>query len=238
MDLYLRTESFGQDDQSWLGSAHGTDMARSITLDASTFTKNTHYPQGFLLSGIPLGKITATGKYGPYAGNAAEVQTVTITGGPTGGTYTLTFDGETTGTIAWNAAASAVQTALEALSNVNSGDVTCAGGPHPGTPVTVTFAGRFIGKNVPQMTAASGSLTGGTTPTVTVTTTTGGGSGSADGTETLAGFLLGAVRVNELDLTMDPQGALLIHGVVLAAKLPVSVDAAGQASVGGRLIFA
>ncbi|MFI0929627.1 hypothetical protein ACH4TP_37750 [Streptomyces sp. NPDC021012] len=110
----------------------------------------------------------------PAAG-ADEVQTVTITGTPTGGTYTLTFSGQTTSGIAFNATASAVQSALEALSNVNPGDVICAGGPHPGTPVTVTFGGQYDGQNVPQMTASSAGLTGGTTPTVTVTTTTPGG---------------------------------------------------------------
>jgi hypothetical protein len=109
----------------------------------------------------------------PAAGTD-EVQTVTITGTPTGGTYTLTFSGQTTSAIAYNAAASAVQSALEALSNIASGDVVCAGGPHPGTPVTVTFGGDYDGEDVPQMTA-SGSFTGGTSPAVAVTTTTPGG---------------------------------------------------------------
>ncbi|NUP69307.1 MAG: hypothetical protein HOW71_44880 [Nonomuraea sp.] len=109
----------------------------------------------------------------PAAGTN-EVQTVTITGTPTGGTYTLTFSGQTTSAIAYNATASAVQSALEALSNIASGDVTCAGGPHPGTPVTVTFGGAYAGADVPQMTA-TGSFTGGTTPAVTVSTTTPGG---------------------------------------------------------------
>ncbi|MEU8101744.1 hypothetical protein [Streptomyces rubiginosohelvolus] len=109
----------------------------------------------------------------PAAGTN-EVQTVTITGTPTGGTYTLTFSGQTTAGIAFNAAAAAVQSALVALSNIESGDVTCAGGPHPGTPVTVTFGGQFAGDDVPQMTA-SASLTGGTSPAVNVTTTTPGG---------------------------------------------------------------
>lgn len=72
MDLNMRTESFGQDDQSWLGSAHGTDAARSITLDVSTFTAGTHYPDGFLKSGLPLGKITASDKYGLYADGASD----------------------------------------------------------------------------------------------------------------------------------------------------------------------
>lgn len=110
----------------------------------------------------------------PAAGTN-EVQTVTITGGPTGGTFTLTFSGQTTSGIAYNAAASAVQTALEALSNIASGDVTCGGGALPTTPVTVTFSGSYAGADVPQMTASSASLTGGTSPTVTVSTTTPGG---------------------------------------------------------------
>lgn len=236
MDLSLKTEAFGSDDQSWLGSAHGTDATESITLDTSTFTAGTHYPAGYFKSGIPLGKITSSGKYGPYGGRANEMQTVTITGGPTGGTFTLTWDGETTAAIAYNAAASAVQTALEALSNVNAGDVTCAGGALPGTPVTVTFAGRYAGKNVPQMTAASGSLTGGTTPTVTVSTTTAGGSTASDGTETLVGFLFGAIPA-PTDNTIDVSGAMLTHGKVRESRLPVAVDASGKSDVAGSIRF-
>ncbi|MEL3944877.1 hypothetical protein [Streptomyces sp. LNU-CPARS28] len=104
-----------------------------------------------------------------------EVQSVAITGSPTGGTYTLTFAGQTTAGIAYDATASAVQSALEALSNVEVGDVVCAGGPHPGTPVTVTFLGQYAGTDVAQMTASAAGLTGGTSPAVNVTTTTPGG---------------------------------------------------------------
>lgn len=72
MDLNLKVESFNQDRRDWLGSAHGTDAPVSITLDVSTFTKATHYPDGFLKSGIPLGKITTGGKYGLYKGDATD----------------------------------------------------------------------------------------------------------------------------------------------------------------------
>jgi hypothetical protein len=65
-------ESFGQDDQSWLGSAHGTNEGRSITLDVSKFTANTHYPNGYFPSGIALGVVTASGKYGPYDDTASD----------------------------------------------------------------------------------------------------------------------------------------------------------------------
>lgn len=101
-----------------------------------------------------------------------EVQTITITGTPTGGTFTLTYDGQTTGTIAYDAAASAVKTALIALSNIDSDDVSCAGGALPGTPVTVTFTGQLAKTDVALMTASGAGLTGGTAPAVAVTTST------------------------------------------------------------------
>jgi hypothetical protein len=102
----------------------------------------------------------------------AEVQTVTITGTPTGGTFTLTYSGQTTGTIAYNAAAAAVLAALEALSNLAPGDVAVTGGPGPGTPYVVTFA-TALG-NVVLMTADGALLTGGASPAVAVVQTTPG----------------------------------------------------------------
>lgn len=99
-------------------------------------------------------------------GFANEVQTVTITGAPTGGTFTLTLNGQTTSGIAFNAIGSAVQTALEALSNVAPGDVTVTGGA--GGPYSVEFGGAYAGVNVPTMTASGTSLTGGTSPSVGV----------------------------------------------------------------------
>ena len=56
-----------------------------------------------------------------------NLQTVTITGSPTGGTFTLTYKGQTTAGIAYNAAASAVQTALVGLSTVGTGNATVSG---------------------------------------------------------------------------------------------------------------
>lgn len=96
-----------------------------------------------------------------------EVQLVTITGAPTGGTWTLTFSGQTTAPIVFNAAAAAVQTALEALSNIAPGDVTVVGSA--GGPYTVTFLGAYAGVNVPLMTGSAALLTGGTAPAIVVT---------------------------------------------------------------------
>ncbi|MGH3926768.1 MAG: hypothetical protein ACRDTT_28550, partial [Pseudonocardiaceae bacterium] len=128
----------------------------------------------------------------------SEVQTVTITGSPTGGTYTLTFGGQTTAGIAWNATSAAVRSALEALSNIAPGDVVTAGGPHPGADVAVTFGGAYAGTDVAQMTASAAGLTGGTTPAVVVTTTTPGGSGDAIG-----------YRAPEVNTTPVPNGVAI-----------------------------
>jgi hypothetical protein len=103
-----------------------------------------------------------------------EIQTVTITGTPTGGTFTLTFLGSTTAGIAYNAAATAVEDALEALSTIGNGNVRVTGGPGPGTPYSVTFINQLGHANQPAMTASGASLTGGTTPAVAVTTPTPG----------------------------------------------------------------
>lgn len=104
-------------------------------------------------------------------GGVAEVQTITITGTPTGGSYTLTFDGSTTAAIPFNASSTVVRDALADLPNINYTDITTGGGPHPGTAVTVAFGGQYEHTDVPQM-SATGSFTGGSSPAVAVTTTT------------------------------------------------------------------
>jgi hypothetical protein len=72
MDLALISESIGQDDQRWLGSAHGTAAGDSITLDASAFSAGTHYPNGYLPSGTCVSLNTSTQKYGPYTTGGAN----------------------------------------------------------------------------------------------------------------------------------------------------------------------
>jgi hypothetical protein len=104
-----------------------------------------------------------------------EVQTLSL-GAATAGTFTITFNGQTTSAIAYNATAAVVQAALEALSNVDPGDVTVSGGPLP-AQVTLTFGGRYSATDVPQITITP-TLTGGT---VTVATSTVGAPGNKIG---------------------------------------------------------
>ncbi|MEU6016977.1 hypothetical protein ABZ826_23880 [Streptomyces sp. NPDC047515] len=226
----MRTSEEATADRPWLASLVGVHDANTITLDLTKFVAGVHYEAGNLLqprnvlkSGLPLGRLKASGLYAPYSGPVSEVQTVTVTGAPTGGTYTLTFSGQTTAGIPFNATAAQVKAALEALSNINPGDVLVSGGPHPGTAVVVTFAGQYMGDDQPQMTASATGLTGGTTPAVTVATSTaGGGASASDGTEVLAGFL--ATESMFAPGSTKTSGALLWFGEVFADKCPIPFD--------------
>lgn len=96
-----------------------------------------------------------------------EVQTVTITGSPTGGAFTLTFGAQTTSNIAYNASASTVQTALQALSSIGSGNATVTGSA--GGPWTVEFTGTLGNASQSLLTKDASGLTGGSSPNVSIT---------------------------------------------------------------------
>ncbi len=99
-----------------------------------------------------------------------ESQTIAVANA-TGGTFTLTFDGQTTAPIPYPLDNPAIESALEALSNLDDVAVTGTG------TRTVNFRGNKSQQNVPLMTADFSGLTG-TTPTVTVAmATVAGGQG-------------------------------------------------------------
>ncbi|MDR3710261.1 MAG: carboxypeptidase regulatory-like domain-containing protein [Capsulimonadaceae bacterium] len=83
------------------------------------------------------------------------VKLITLTN-VTGGTYTLTFGGQTTGAIAYNATAATVQTALAALSTIGTGNVAVTG--NAGGPYTITFPNSLY--TVVGSMTLTGSLTG------------------------------------------------------------------------------
>jgi hypothetical protein len=99
-----------------------------------------------------------------------EVQQVTVAG--SGGTFTLTFGGQTTSPLAANATAAQVKTALDALSSIGGagGTVEVTGGPGDDTgtsPYLIRFARTLGGTNLALMTADGSALTG-TTPAASV----------------------------------------------------------------------
>lgn len=99
-----------------------------------------------------------------------ETQTVRLTGSPSGGTFTLTFGANTTAGLAYNAAAATIQTALQGLASIGSGNATVSGSS--GGPWTVTFAGSLAASDQNQLVADGTALTGGTTNNVTLATVT------------------------------------------------------------------
>jgi len=186
--------------------------------------------QGVLAAGTLLAKDSTTRKYIKYTGSGTstnEVQSVTE-GGSGLTSFTLTFSGQTTVSVAAAATAATLQTALENLSNIGPGNVVVTG--NAGGPYTVTFQGTLAGSNVAQMTSTP---TGGT-GTVTVATVTAGTSGSA------LGFLRNAVDTD----SGDRLGNIVISGivklsVVAAANGAPALDTDAVSDLNGRIdIFA
>lgn len=149
-------------------------MVPSVTIDGFAGQK-------ILQKGVLMARATSgadSGKVGPYQpGTGNEVQTITITGTPTGGTFSLDFEGEVTAPIAYNATAADVKAALELLTNIDSGAITAGGGAFPGSAVTVSFGGNYAGTNVSLLEVVDSRFTGGSSPAAAVAQTT-----AADGT--------------------------------------------------------
>ncbi|MGO9469386.1 MAG: beta strand repeat-containing protein, partial [Isosphaeraceae bacterium] len=107
---------------------------------------------------------------------SSAVQTLSILGSPTGGTFTLTTASPlpvgTTAAIPYTADAATVQNALAAI--IGAGNVAVTGGPLPSGSLTITFQGAYAQQAIPNLTVTN-NLTGGNSPGVDVTTSTPGG---------------------------------------------------------------
>jgi len=128
----------------------------------------TYTRAGVSLSGEMFGRAITDGI--TMTPGVNEVQTLSDSATVSGGTFTITFKGETTAAIAFDATAAQIQTALLLLPNLDTGDVVVTGGPNPATDVVITFGGKYASINVPLMTVNSGSLTGGGTYGIVQTT--------------------------------------------------------------------
>lgn len=104
---------------------------------------------------IPSPSITITTLQEGATG-VPEVQRVALDPTTHGGTFTLTFDGETTGALAYNITATNLQTSLQALASVGADNLTVTGAfPE----FVLTFLGALTG-NQPAVTASSAGLVG------------------------------------------------------------------------------
>jgi len=152
---------------------HGT-LATPSAAGATSISVTPSTSGGFLIKvGDPITVDAPADGYG--AGNP-ETNTVTsisgsqslsTSGSPTGGTFTLTDPTwGTTTAIAYNATAATVAGALNALPGAG-GAFAATGGPLPGTAVVITESGAPAGNHV--LTTAS-AFTGGSSPKSAITT--------------------------------------------------------------------
>ncbi len=167
-----------QQQSAWDVPLDGTDLTKSFPatsrnyfdLDQTTEDVEDCTGQDLLCDPDVFAGIEAFA-YGVAAapsGGTNEVQTETVTA--TGGTRTLTVqvgaNSQTTAPIAYNANAAAIIAALEALSNVGTGDIVVTGtGPY-----VYTFSGTAFQKQDVNLIAVNTfSLTGGTSSFATTT---------------------------------------------------------------------
>lgn len=160
-------------------SADGIPDAKmgGVTVDWSTIAAagaDTPYPDG---STVLAGQKAL--RYGQILAliTQREVQTVTVSGTPTGGNTVLTVvvGGVThTVTVPYNATATSAQALFDAALGANV--ATVSGGALPGTPLTVTFN---VSENLATMTHTD-AYTGGSSPAAAIATTTQGTASRGD----------------------------------------------------------
>lgn len=116
---------------------------------------------------------------GPPNAGTSEVQTLTIGGTPTGGSFKLSHQGYTTAAIPWSATnatlLASINSALDALPNLANGEVVATAGTLTagiGT-ITLTFGGNSGKLAANTITVGNNSLTG-TSPTLAIVKTTPG----------------------------------------------------------------
>ena len=117
----------------------------------------------------PAGGINAGG-YGPFNDQKTdEQQTVRVTNA-TGGTFTLTFNGQTTAPLPYNASRDAIDAALEALSNVGADNIQVSGSTAVNTNTVNVFFRRALQQSDQNQITGDGSGLEGTGATLTTAT--------------------------------------------------------------------
>jgi hypothetical protein len=142
---------------------------------------------------LPLHFDETTMTWKIFVGESSEIHTMTAHAATpaTAGDFTLTFNGETTAAIPFNATAAQVQAALEALPNVEPGDVTAVAttGANLGAAsavVTLNWGGQWAGEDV-VLTANQTGISAGSD--FVLATGTAGGTAAAGTTGVIDGFL-------------------------------------------------
>jgi hypothetical protein len=138
--------------------SHGTGTLTSGSVTVTSVSGSFSVGQTISGAGIPVGtRIVAV----PSSTNLTLSAAATASG--SGTSLSASVDA-TTSPLAFNATAAQVQSALEGLSTIGTGNVTVTGGPGDAggtTPYVVTFTGGLAGVDIMQITADGSALTGG-----------------------------------------------------------------------------
>jgi hypothetical protein len=173
--LYLRENA--EQAQSPMNGEVCTDASDACTIDVSASQKTDgNGPKGIDLNegSANFWGASASGAKAFFTSNqeltndantgVSDKQEIVLEN-PSGGTYTLTFKGQTTVPIAYNATPEEVQSALEALSSISAGNVAVSAA---GSGYLVTFDGALATSEQPAMSADGSSLAAGGTVAVRV----------------------------------------------------------------------
>lgn len=71
-ELTVAGSAYTTEDRRFVDADPGEWTRRSITLDLTAFNAATHYPNGYIPSGIALAPVGTSGLYGPATDNKAE----------------------------------------------------------------------------------------------------------------------------------------------------------------------
>lgn len=140
-----------------------------------------------------------------------EVQTIEIDNDVSGGNFTLTYGGQVTGSILYNASAAVIKAALEALSTLGLGTVVVTGSS---PKWTVTFTGTMASTDASMLVGTNVDMTGGVLTDVAVAETVAGVDGVNE-IQTLTANV--ALTVGTYTLTFDGE---------TTAAIPYDADAA------------
>jgi len=160
---------------------HGGDSSSSLTLPTMAFSaeggittasglNNDFEPSDFTQTQVAQNSLIKVDGYPSDSTAASELQTMSRASIPTEGTYTLTYEGQTTSPIAYNADTDTIKAALEALSTVNTGDITVGGGDNGLADGNVTFTFSNNLGDVSMIYADGSNLVDAGDPTVAETT--------------------------------------------------------------------
>jgi autotransporter-associated beta strand protein len=194
-----------------LGGVTKAGLGRLTFSGSNTYGGTTSVSAGVL-------RATNSGALGTGTG-ANEVQTISTI--PTSGTFTLSFGGIATAAIAFNADATAIQTALEAV--VGTGNVVVTG--NVAGPFTATFQGALGNTNVEQLTS--------TTTTIVFGTTT-AGQGGVDVTSGASLELDGGLTINNETVILAGTG--IVNGPVSALNTGITGTGALRSLTGSNLL--